>query len=108
MNGFKLTRADPQILAKKYPNRIIRWLYQFPLVGLLSHWTFQGLLYMDRTERLLKVGLDVLVIVLLFPFLLNRMTKTVAILAALFIAHTLNFIFNSHPWTALRLYGGVH
>lgn len=108
MPRYKLSLADPEKLAKKYPSRIERWLYQFPLVGLFSHWFFQSLLYMDWTERFFKLGLELFLIAILVPFFRNFFSTYAAWFGGFCVAHTINFLFNSDPWTALRLYGMVY
>jgi hypothetical protein len=65
------------------------------LVALAAHWTFQSLLYMDRSERWFKLALDA-VLTLLFGVLLSLWWPWPLALAAGFVlAHTANFLFNA-------------
>jgi hypothetical protein len=80
-----------------------------PLLGNLIaaiaiHWTFQGLLYMDKTERSFKLGLDLVIILTLWPIfvLIGQLSTAVSILAAVFVAHTCNFILNGQVWVVAK------
>jgi hypothetical protein len=85
---------------------ILSWLLRWPLVALVSHWTFQGLLQMDRTERWFKLGLDVALAVALRPVMsLGLPRSDAAWLAAAALAHSLNFLLNGHLWGVLKTYG---
>jgi predicted nucleotidyltransferase len=75
--------------------------------ALLLHWLVQGLLYMDRTERLFKIGLDLVGGLFLGALLRVRLSRWAAFSAGFFIAHTLNFLFNGHLWGVLKHFGGV-
>jgi predicted nucleotidyltransferase len=75
--------------------------------ALLLHWLVQGLLYMDRTERLFKIGLDLVGGLLIGTLLRLRLPRLAAFSAGFFIAHTLNFLFNGHLWGVLKHFGGV-
>jgi thymidylate kinase/predicted nucleotidyltransferase len=75
--------------------------------ALAVHWLFQGLLYMDPTERRIKLGIDLL-LSLLFGSLLKRRLRIVpAFGLGLIAAHTLNFIFNGQIFGVLKHFGGV-
>jgi hypothetical protein len=91
------------------PSALLRPLLGNPVGALLVHWVFQGLPYMDTTERLFKVLLEVPVIAALTPLLrLAGMTKWArALLVAFLIAHTLNFVFNGQIWVVLKHFGLV-
>lgn len=85
----------------KYP----RWI-SLPL-ALGSHWIFQGILYMDRTERRFKIGFDVFVFLLLIP-VTTRFTGVVsAVATSVLLAHTINFIVNGQVFVVLKHYGYV-
>lgn len=85
----------------------LQTLARIPFTAVAAHWAFQGLLYMDRTERLLKLGLD-LALVLLVRLLLGRSLPSFAAWAGAFaVAHTINLLLNGHLWGALKHYGFV-
>ncbi|HTX90123.1 MAG TPA: hypothetical protein VMC09_02815 [Anaerolineales bacterium] len=94
--------------AELAPTRILKWLLKFPIVGISVHWLFQGLLYMDKTERWFKLTLDAVLTVLIGSVLNLWITIPYNWLLGLFIAHTLNFLFNSHPWALLKHYGLIN
>ncbi len=86
---------------------LLRRIMGCPLPALISHWTFQSLFYMDNTERLFKLGLDVVLTAGIAYLLKPWMPWRAALLAAFIIAHTLNFLFNGHLWGLLKNYGLV-
>ncbi len=86
---------------------LLRRLMGCPLPALISHWTFQSLLYMDNTERLFKLGLDAVLTAGIAYLLKTWMPWRVALPAAFIMAHTLNFLFNGHLWGILKHYGMV-
>jgi len=72
----------------KYP-----FLFRF-LVLMLSSWLFQGILYMDKTEKLFKIFTDVFLVTCIF-FLLNHHYPWVTnALIAVSLGHTINWIIN--------------
>ena len=86
-------------------NRILRWLFGYPIFGIFVHWALQGILNMDRTELWFKLLLD-LGLTLSFTLLLNTWFSLLpAFLVGFFIAHSLNFLFNAQAWVVLRIYG---
>ena len=88
-------------------NRIIRKFLEYPIGGLASHWLFQGMLYMDTTERWFKLGLDAILTLLGFWILNSRVAPGTALLLGFLFAHTLNFVFNGQMWVILKHYGWV-
>lgn len=60
----------------------------------LSSWLFQGILYMDTTERVFKILLDVLFFFPLYLAFRPHGSPLLGILIAFILAHTLNWIFN--------------
>jgi predicted nucleotidyltransferase len=83
-------------------NRIWRDLYRRPAVGILVHWVFQGVLNMDRTERLFKIVLDLAATAGLAILLSTRLSLLPAVGAGFLTAHTLNFLFNGQLWDVLK------
>lgn len=78
-----------------------------PLPAVLCHWLFQSLLYMGSTERLFKLGLDLLTTGLIFLALQPFLSWGLALGLAFLAAHTLNFLFNGQLWGILKFYGYV-
>jgi predicted nucleotidyltransferase len=77
------------------------------LGALLLHWVVQGWLYMDKTERWFKIGLDLVGGLMIGSLLRTRLSRPAAFGAGFFIAHTLNFLFNGHVWGVLKHFGGI-
>lgn len=76
-------------------NPLIKALVKFKIVMILSNWTFQGMLYADKTERLFRLLLDGLMTLVLYVILINFISSShAALIFAFLIAHTLNWIFN--------------
>jgi hypothetical protein len=76
-------------------------------IALMTHWTFQCLLYMDRSERLFKLGFEVLLTIAIAVPLQLALTPALAWISAVLIGHTLNFIFNGQFWVVLKHFGHV-
>ena len=92
----------------KVDSSVLTRLLKSPPVAVFSHWVFQSLLYIDKTERRFKLALDAigtLVVYLLFQLM---MPDWMAILVSFVIAHTLNFVCNAQLWGVLKGYGYVH
>lgn len=82
-------------------------LFGLPFVAIASHWVFQSILYMDTTERIFKLLVDVVLTIPIALFFWAWMPSALAIMLALVIAHTLNFLFNGQLWGILKHYGYV-
>lgn len=79
-----------------------------PLPVLLRYWLVQGVMYMNWAERLHRFALEAAMFVLLgWLFGLVSAGSWVWI-AAFLVAHTLNGIFNGHPFAVLAHDAGVH
>ena len=86
----------------------LRQLYRSPLVALASHWIFQSLLYMDRSERIFKVVLDLILFTVSFVILRFLFPLRTVWPEAFVIAHTANFLFNGHLWGVLKHFDVIH
>lgn len=101
-------------------SKLLQPLLRSPIIAMLIHWTFQGMLYMDRTERWFKLafnGIVTLILMALFLWLGLFDNSTIfskigrpfsplflSFVTALPIAHTLNFLFNSQIPVVLKHY----
>ncbi|MDQ4077548.1 MAG: hypothetical protein M3220_15045 [Chloroflexota bacterium] len=83
-------------------------LLRHPLAALASHWVFQGLLYMDTTERRFKIALDALLTLVGVKLMENRLPQALSVPVAFLSAHTLNFLLNGQLWGVLKHYGFVN
>ncbi len=93
--------------AKQVQSSLLKRLLGQPLVGVTTHWTFQGMLYMDSTERRFKIVCDILLSLFGFVWLKKYLPTRFALSSAFFWAHTLNFLFNAQLWVVLKHYGMV-
>jgi len=64
-------------------------------VLILSSWIFQGILYMDKTEKIFKLSLDIIFTFIFVAFGIN-------VLTSILIAHTLNWIFNGQIFVTCK------
>lgn len=101
------TTSHTNKYAKQVQSSFLKRLLHQPLVGVMTHWIFQGMLYMDSTEHRFKILCDGVLTLLGFMSLRKYLPKSVAFLSAFFLAHTLNFLFNAQLWVALKHYGMV-
>jgi predicted nucleotidyltransferase len=62
---------------------------------------------MDATERWFKIALDVLLTIIVAIAMRLWLDGYLVWLAAFFLAHTLNFLFNGQLWAVLKHYGLV-
>jgi hypothetical protein len=87
---------------------LLRPFLRSPIIALGVHWIFQGIVYMDRTERWFKIGIEVVFFGLGLVFALVAKLHIVwSALAALLIAHTLNFVLNGQIWVVMKHFGLV-
>jgi hypothetical protein len=75
--------------------------------ALALHWLFQGLLYMDPTERWFKLGLDFFLTLVIGGMLGLWLSLPLALGIGMLIAHTLNFLLNGQVYGVLKTFGGV-
>jgi hypothetical protein len=87
---------------------LLRRVFANPCAALLSHWLFQSIFYMDRTERGFKFGFEALLALCLFFPLRLALPALPAFLLAFWTAHTANFLFNGQLWGVLKQFGWVH
>jgi hypothetical protein len=85
-------------------SRLLRPLLGNLFAAIAIHWTFQGLLYMDRTERLFKLGFDLVITLTLWPIFvqIGQLSTAGSMLAAALAAHTCNFIINGQFWVVAK------
>lgn len=82
--------------------RFLNWLQSSVLISLAVHWVFQGMLYMDRTERTYKLMIDV---VLALAFVVGLGFSVANVAAGLLVGHSLNFVFNGQINVVLKNFG---
>lgn len=67
-----------------------------------SNWVFQGMRYMNVYEITLKLSLDALLLLIALNYLVDVMLTVPALVTALVIAHTINWIINGHLFVLMR------
>ncbi len=82
---------------------LLRPLLASPAGALGVHWVLQGMGYMDRTERLYKLGLDLLLAAVLLGLLSSiGLSWVLATVIAVGLAHTVNLAVNGQTWVVLK------
>lgn len=75
--------------------------------ALTVHWVFQGLLYMDPTERLFKIGIDIVLLLVIGMPLSIWLPIPLAFLLGVIVAHSVNFMVNGQIYGVLKHFGDV-
>lgn len=103
--------ADEQTDQKKYYGKVksplIRLIVGNSIGALAVYWVFQGLLYMDPTERWFKLGIDVVLLALIGLPLSFWLPLPLALLIGAIVAHTINFVLNGQIYGVLKHFGYV-
>jgi hypothetical protein len=87
----------------------LQMLLRYPWFGLIVHWTFQGITYMDPLERWFKIGFDAIFTLVFAELSFNsQLPPAVVWFLAWLMAHTSNFFLNSQIWVVLKHYGFVN
>ncbi|MEM3386085.1 MAG: nucleotidyltransferase domain-containing protein [Nitrososphaerales archaeon] len=87
------------LYSKKLPR-----LVKFTII-IFTNWCFHGFLYMERSEKIIFLFLD-LIFFLPFFFLLSLLMNPVsAVFCTLAISHTLHWLFNGHLYVLLKNLG---
>ncbi|MDI6644165.1 MAG: hypothetical protein QME14_03830 [Methanobacteriaceae archaeon] len=84
-------------------NYLPRFLSITIILGI--NWTFQSLLYMDKTEKLFKLLIDLIGFLIIFMVLNQLVLLYIAFILSIIIVHTLNWIFNGHIFALLKTFG---
>lgn len=85
---------------------LINSLFKFKIFIILSNWTFQGMLYADKTERLFRLLLDGIITLVLYIIFINFISSGyIALIFSFLIAHTFNWIFNGQLFVLGRYIG---
>jgi L-malate glycosyltransferase len=89
-----------QILNIKYFPKPIKILM---VTGI--NWTFQSLLYMDKTEKAFKLLLDLILLIIFYIPLNGFLSPILSLIISFIMAHTINWIFNGHVFALLKTFG---
>jgi len=79
----------------------LKKFFRFLPVGILSHWLFQSILYMDNTERLLRLLLELILCAFIF-LTMNLFDLKVNFFVLILISHTLMFLINGQIFVVLK------
>lgn len=67
-----------------------------------SSWLFQGIFYMDRTERNFKIFMDLIIFLPLFILFNQYFNTIISIFIAIVASHTINWIFNGQIFVLFK------
>ncbi|MBN2372457.1 hypothetical protein JXL19_01535 [bacterium] len=81
------------------------YLIQNKITLIIINWVFQGILGMDKTEILFHLGYDLVWAIIFFGLLANLIGWWTAMFFSIILAHTLNWLLNSHFWVMGRYIG---
>lgn len=72
------------------------------LVLILMNWMFQSILYMDRTEKIFKISLTLVLTFISFTLFQKYCPVLVSLVISFFVAHTFNWIFNGQIFVLFK------
>lgn len=87
---------------------ILTPIFRFKFVIIITNWIFQGLLYSDKTEKLFKILLDLMLAVILSNFISFSNSIYLNCLFSFLISHTLLFVFNGQLFALAKNFDLVH
>ena len=87
--------------------QVFRPFLRWKATALLIHWIFQGLLYMDKTERYFKLSIDILFTITIGLILSIWFSWQMSVFVGFISAHSINFFFNSQIYVVLKHFGSV-
>lgn len=82
-------------------------IFQFKLIIIFTNWVFQGILYADKTEKIFKLSLDLILTFLLYKLAFGS-NNCVNLLVAFLISHTFNWVFNGQLFALFKNFGIVN
>lgn len=68
----------------------------------ISSWLFQGLLYMDKTEKYFKILLEIVLLVFIYFLVSNMLNPVLSFIIAILASHTINWIFNGQIFVVFK------
>lgn len=83
-------------------------IFRFKVVIILTNWLFQGILYADKTEKIFKILLDLILAMALSFFLIPFSNAYLSLLISLIISHTILFIFNGQLFALAKNFDIVY
>lgn len=98
-------RKPPKKFAWNPKSKLLYKLMASPPGVVIINWVFQGMLGMDRSELIFHVGFDFIFIGVFFLILINLFGFWLALVLSVLLAHTANWLINSHFWVMGRYIG---
>jgi len=84
-------------------SKLLAYLMQTGVVILAINWVFQGVRGMQFKELSFRWALESIVFLILFLILIQSEVSVIwSCLGALVLAHSLNWLFNTHLWVCVR------
>ena len=86
-------------------NELLLRLMQSKVSILTINWVFQGMRGMQSKELSFRFGLETTLIILLHILVFSNYFEAAAsVLVSIFVAHTLNWLLNTHLWVCVRYF----
>ena len=92
----------------KFDSRIMQKIVRWMPAAVAMHWTMQGILYADPTEKAFRVLVDLILTFVGTLIFVNWLPLPFALLLAFVVAHTVNFLTNAQLCALSRDYGLVN
>lgn len=83
-------------------------IFRFKIVIILTNWLFQGILYADKTEKVFKILLDLILATILSFFIIPFSNIYLGLLTSLIISHTILFILNGQLFALAKNFDIVY
>lgn len=94
-----MNKLYKRILNINYLPKILKILL---VIGI--NWTFQSFLYMDKTEKIFKITVDLILLLLFYLIFIQLTNFVISVVLSFIIAHTLNWTFNGHIFALLKTF----
>lgn len=82
-------------------------IFRFKVIIIFTNWLFQGILYADKTEKIFRLCLDIIIALLMYKFMFDSKNH-INLLIAFLTSHTLNWIFNGQLFALSKNFGIIH
>jgi len=102
---MKIIKEKP--LSINVKNKLIKNFLNTSMGILIRNWLFQGFIYMENCERLLKLLLSLLLTIIFYiPLhIFLNLNFTLTFFISFFTSHTINWLFNGHFFVLMRYFG---
>jgi len=83
-------------------------IFRFKIVIILTNWLFQGILYADKTEKVFKILLDLILATILSFFIIPFSNIYLGLLISLIISHSILFMLNGQLFALAKNFDIVY